>query len=264
MDWVPWALVAALLGGLVTLGILLRRARSRLRTVEDGLAELSRQPAVISHEIRTPLALVRGAAELLAEGTPGPLTPIQSKFVNTISENTQVVIDMAENMLTTAKLEAGTFRPAMDLVDISEVVSRCAREVRRVLRTKIRVEAAGGMLPAVTDENLVRQLVWNLVNNAARHAGDSASITISVREDPGGMCMLAVSDNGQGMSEEERGRLFVPFSTGHGQRPGSGLGMMVVKRITEVLGGTVLVDTEQGAGTSIVVVIPIREGATIR
>jgi two-component system OmpR family sensor kinase len=258
VGWLPWILVGLSCAALAVTLLVLNRTRARLRACRDELTELRRHPAVVSHEIRTPLALVRGAAELLEEGTPGPLTPVQERFVGTISDNTQIVIDMAENMLTAAKFDSGTLRPGSDLVDLRAVVSTCAREIRRILGTPIHVEASGGMLPVLADENLIRQLVWNLVNNAARHAGDSATVFVTVREDPAGGCTLVVSDNGQGMDAEERRRLFSPFATGHGSRPGTGLGMMVVKRIAETYGGRVLVETDQGIGTSVVVVLPMR------
>ncbi|MGO1591110.1 MAG: sensor histidine kinase [Ancrocorticia sp.] len=232
------------------------RARRRQAQLAARVDMLDRQPAVVSHEIRTPLALVRGAAELLAEETPGPLTPIQATFVTTIADNTQLVIDMAENMLTAAKFESGGIQTRMELVDIRAVVSGCAREVRRILGTPIRVEASGGLIPIVTDENQVRQMVWNLVNNAARHAGPDSAITISVRASSEGGCTISVIDDGSGMTDTDLEALFAPFSTGSTRRPGSGLGMMVVKRIAVSLGGRVMVDTDVGRGTAIVVQLP--------
>ena len=242
----------------ILLTVLLIRARRRARECEAKLAELDRQPAVISHEIRTPLSLVRGAAELLAEETPGPLTPVQAMFVSTISDNTQLVIDMAEDMLTASRFESGNVQAHPELVDIRSVVSGCAREVRRILGTPIRVEVSGSLIPIVTDENQVRQMVWNLINNAARHAGPDSAITVAVRGGAVGGCTISVMDNGAGMSDADLDSLFTPFATGSTRRPGSGLGMMVVKRIAESLGGKVMVDTDVGRGTAIMVQLPER------
>lgn len=260
MVWAGWICAGFAAICCFGLAIALIRTRRRVLECEARLQELDRQPAVISHEIRTPLSLVRGAAELLAEETPGPLTPAQEMFVSTISDNTQLVIDMAENMLAISRLETGALPSHQELVDIRAVVSSCAREVRRILGTPIFVESSGGMIPIVTDETQVRQLVWNLVNNAARHAGADASVTVSVRAGDAGGCTISVMDRGSGMTDQDVDALFTPFSTGSTRRPGSGLGMMVVKRIAESLGGRVLVDTEVGSGTAIMVQLPEHVG----
>ena len=130
--------------------------------------------------------------------------------------------------------------------------------MRRILGTPIRVEVSGSIIPIVTDENQVRQMVWNLINNAARHAGPDSAITVAVRGGAEGGCTISVMDNGAGMSDADLDSLFTPFATGSTRRPGSGLGMMVVKRIAESLGGKVMVDTDVGRGTAIMVQLPER------
>ncbi|MFT3942611.1 MAG: HAMP domain-containing sensor histidine kinase [Ancrocorticia sp.] len=212
----------------------------------------------MSHEIRTPLSLVRGAAELLAEETPGPLNPTQAMFVSTIAENTRLVIDMAEDFLLATRFHTGTVTVHPEPLDIRAIVSETAREVRRFLGTEIHVDAAGGILPMESDERLVRQMVWNLVNNAARHAGHDSVITLRIRERSEGGCLLSVIDDGVGLSDEEQRRLFEPFATGSSRRPGSGLGMMVVQQIVSALGGRIMIDSDTGVGTAVMIQLPAR------
>lgn len=256
--WLGWGicLIAAMLAAILL--VRLRTLGRENRALKKLVTELDRRPAVVSHEIRTPLALVRGAAELLAEQTPGPLNATQAAFVATISDNSQLVIDMAEDFLLAARFEAGSVNINPELVDIRAVVADTSRHVRRILGTPIRVDASGGVLPIVTDERLVRQMLWNVINNAARHAGQGSAIQIQVREVAGGGCTVAVMDDGKGLSEEELEKLFKPFATGSSRRPGSGLGMMIVRDISAALGGRIMIDTDEGRGTAIMVQLPER------
>jgi len=220
------------------------------------LAAREKRPAIIAHEIRTPLALVSGAAELLAEQTPGPLNDRQVEFVETITENVQQVIDIAENFISQVRLDDNPRLHTHDLVDVREVVYETARSMRRITRVPIRVDARGGMVPIYTEPHLIRQLVWNLVNNAIRHAGPG--ITVMVRITPGddGGAPLSVGDSGSGMSEADLETLFTPFATGSSRRPGSGIGMLVTRKIVEAHGGSIMVDSEDGYGTAILVWLP--------
>ena len=177
-------------------------------------------------------------------------------FVSTIAENTRLVIDMAEDFLLATRFHTGTVTVHPEPIDIRAIVSETAREVRRFIGTEIRVDTVGGILPMVSDERLVRQMVWNLVNNAARHAGPDSVITLRVRERSEGGCLLSVIDNGVGLSDEEQRRLFEPFATGSSRRPGSGLGMMVVQQIVTALGGRIMIDSDTGVGMAVMIQLP--------
>lgn len=254
--WFGWALCSLAVAALGLMAWRQRAARREMARLEQRVVELDRRPAVVSHEIRTPLTLVRGAAELLAEETPGPLTSTQAMFVSTIADNAQLVIDMAEDVLLAARFEAGSVVVTAEPVDIRAIVATTARHVRRIIGTPIRIDASGGVLPIVTDERLVRQMVWNLVNNAARHAGAGSAIVVQVRESGGGGCTIAVIDDGKGLTEADLGALFTPFATGSSRRPGSGLGMMIVQQIVAALGGRIMIDSDEGRGTAIIVQLP--------
>lgn len=252
MAWLGWLFFGVAVG---VFAFYYPRYRSLQGTISRQARDIE-QPAVLSHEIRTPLSLVRGAAELLIEESPGPLNPTQHMFVATIADNTQVVIDMAEDFLLQSRMQSGTFTVTASPVDVRRIVADTAREVRRILGTSIAVDAVGGVLPITSDERMIRQMLWNLINNAARHAGDDGAITVAVRSTSSGGCLVSVSDAGGGLTLEDIANLFTPFVTGSSRRPGSGLGMMIVKRIAETLGGRVFVDSEPGAGTAVVIELP--------
>jgi len=259
-----WISIVALTLVSATLVVLLFRDRRRLvaayaetSQVRSLVKERVERPNIFSHEVRTPLTLIRGAAELLAEETPGPLTVRQREFVTTISANAQQVITLAQNMLTEARIDAQLFELTLQEFDLRRLVRETVRDARRVHPSAIRLENAGAPLLVLADRALLGQALWNLVNNACRHAGDGATVTVSATRGEG-QAIIAVADDGAGMSDAERAGLFVPFVT-EPDRGGTGLGMMITDRIVAQHGGRLLVDTAPGRGTTVFFTIPLRE-----
>lgn len=258
---VVWALLlTALVGTAVALWVRSGRARppraGSSRPQEDEVAHAQ----VLSHEIRTPLALVRGAAELLSEETPGPLTPTQRYFVDTIVQNTGQAISLAEDFLLDARLRHGTAPLEVEPTDMRTLVRDVVRELRRVSELSIRLDNRGEPLVARVDPQLIRQVIWNLVNNALRHSGSTAVTVRVVGGDEG--VIVSVSDDGRGMTPQQRQDLFRPFSTDAPGRSGTGLGMSITRRIVEAHGGRIVVDTMARHGTTVFTVLPLaaREG----
>lgn len=263
LDGWDWAVIALL--GVATFVVLhIRRLHQRLeaaREEAERLRDLAKARAarssVLSHEIRTPLALVKGAAELLAEETPGPLNDRQRQFVETITQNTHDMIAMAEDLLTTARLEAQLFKIHLERSDLRSLVRQTVREMRRVHPGQILLDSQGAPLWMRVDPNLIRQVIWNLVNNSARHGG--ADVTITVRITVGDDDVLvSVSDDGPGMSAEAQENLFVPFAIGAESRAGTGLGMVITKEIVSLHGGRIFVDSAARRGTIILLSLPLR------
>lgn len=239
----------------------LRRELADARTETDHLRELVKKrverPNVFSHEVRTPLALIKGAAELLAEETPGPLTDRQREFVGTIVTNADQVIDLAQDLLTEAKLDSPLFDLRLERLDLRKLVRQTVRDARRLHVNSIRLENTGAPLMLLADRTLLGQAVWNLTNNACRHAGAQATITVSVSRGEG-QAILAVGDDGAGMTAEERAGLFVPYAS-NAEKGGTGLGMMITERIISQHNGHLLVDTIPGRGTTVFITLPLVE-----
>lgn len=259
-----WVAMGVLSVALVLAVAALVATRRDLRHSRDALAHLrayheerSARPNVLSHELRTPLTVVQGSAELLLEESPGPLNALQREFVSTIAENSHQVIEMANDLLEEARIDSELFNMHPERVEIRQLVRECVRTLRRVHKAPIRLDSRGAPVHLVVDPALMRQAVTNLINNAARHAGEGVTITVSVL-DGEETVTLAVSDDGEGMTPEERASLFVPFATGGSRRPGTGLGMMITQRIVELHGGRVLVDSIARRGTTVYLVLPLR------
>lgn len=265
MEIVAWVIVALLALVCSALVWLYRRTRADLlatRAEADQLRDMAKKrverPNVFSHEVRTPLSLISGAAELLAEETPGPLNDRQREFVSTIGVNAQRVIGLAEDLLVEARIDAQLFELRLEPLDLRALVRQTVRDARRIHTTPIVLESQGAPIGVVADRNLLGQGCVDLVNNACRHAGEDVTITIQVTLGEG-EAIVAVSDDGGGMSAEDRDLLFEPFSVGSSERPGTGLGMMITERIVSQHGGRLLVDSIPDRGTTIFFTLPVPE-----
>ena len=247
---------------LIVCAVLLARSQCSLQRTRGELARLRafheermRRPNVLSHELRTPLTVVRGAAELLLDESAGPLNPDQRRFVQTIAENSNQVIEMASDLLAEASLESDLFNLRLEWTEMRQLVRRCVAQLRRVHTASIRMDNHGAPLRIQVDPRLMGQAVTNVVNNAARHAGEGVSILVRGTESEETVT-VSVSDDGTGMPPQDRALLFTPFATGGSRRPGTGLGMMITQRIVELHGGKILVDTISRKGTTVFLTLP--------
>ena len=238
-----------------------RLARAETQRLRTRVAEHAAPRAALAHEIRTPLSLIRASAELLAEETPGDLNEVQRRFVATILDNTEQAIGMAEDFLTQARLDHELFTLHLESVELRRLVRTLIQEMRRTVAAPMRLQEHGAPIRMVADRRLLRQAIANTVTNAVRHAGEHATITISVSSEED-TALITVADNGRGMTRAQREALFTPFRSQNSlEAPvsrGVGLGMVVTKQILTLHGGSVLVDSLASRGTSVYLTLPIR------
>lgn len=238
-----------------------RLARAETQRLRTRVAEHAAPRDALAHEIRTPLSLIRASAELLAEETPGDLNEVQRRFVATILDNTEQAIGMAEDFLTQARLDHELFTLHLESVELRRLVRTLIQEMRRTVAAPMRLQEHGAPIRMVADRRLLRQAIANTVTNAVRHAGEHATITISVSSEEG-TALITVADNGRGMTRAQREALFTPFRSQNSlEAPvsrGVGLGMVVTKQILTLHGGSVLVDSLASRGTSVYLTLPIR------
>lgn len=238
-----------------------RLARAETQRLRTRVAEHAAPRDALAHEIRTPLSLIRASAELLAEETPGDLNEVQRRFVATILDNTEQAIGMAEDFLTQARLDHELFTLHLESVELRRLVRTLIQEMRRTVAAPMRLQEHGAPIRMVADRRLLRQAIANTVTNAVRHAGEHATITISVSSEED-TALITVADNGRGMTRAQREALFTPFRSQNSlEAPvsrGVGLGMVVTKQILTLHGGSVLVDSLASHGTSVYLTLPIR------
>ncbi len=229
--------------------ILRTELKKKVETRSDRLS-------MLSHEIRTPLALIQASVELILDGAPGPLTEQQRTFVENVDENTRHITTLAENMLTQSKLESGLFNPVLQPIDVRDVVRRVVANMH--IFTARREQTIRTYYPQViprvnADSVLLQQALTNLAQNAIRHTSVGGQIIISVARNDLGL-LISVTDDGAGMSTAHRQQLFRRFVT---SGEGTGLGLVIVKKIIELHDGQVYVDTSLGRGTTFLLTLPL-------
>lgn len=216
--------------------------------------------SALSHEIRTPLALIKGAADLLLEGKPGPLTEQQTTFLQTISQNGEHLISLAEDILIQARIDAGIFHLHLEPVDIIPLVRRNVNNMRSLESSraqKFQVDCPQVIERIYADPRLLTQVMYNLIRNACRHTSQGGNIYIKVSENDGDdLLIISVTDDGAGMTSEERNRLFERFYSSHPLGDGTGLGLLISRQIIELHCGHLMVDTSLGKGTTVLFTIP--------
>jgi two-component system phosphate regulon sensor histidine kinase PhoR len=206
-----------------------------------------------AHELRTPLAAIGGAVEVLQSGAKDD--PVErDRFLGHIERECARLTRLGRAMLVLARAQTGTEKPRLGRVPLRALLDDVAASLRPFEGVTVSVECADD-LAALSDRDLLEQVLVNLAANAARHT-DSGSIVLTAR--PNGRHELAIElrDTGTGISREHRERIFDRFYRG-GNRDGDGfgLGLAIVRASVEALGGTVDIESEPDSGTTARVVI---------
>jgi signal transduction histidine kinase len=236
----------------------LRVSQADVRRLTELVDRRAEQVAALSHELRTPLAMIKGSADLLLEGTPGPLTPAQERFLTVVDNQCTQVIGLCESLLIQAKIEAGIFTPRPERIDVSVVVrdvvtAMLPLSAQRSQRITLDTPQITRRLPA--DPLLLAQAVTNLLSNASRFTSVGGHIDVRITAIDTGVCVY-VSDDGAGMDRDQRSRLFQRFATGRPLADGTGLGLVITKTIVELHGGSIMVDTTSMQGTTFLFTLP--------
>ncbi len=216
--------------------------------------------AQVSHEVRTPLTLIMEGTQQLLDGYIGKLTTGQEERLNVIKSQAGRMLKLVTELLDLSRIEAGRmalYRRSVDLTELIEEVK--ARYEPLIFPREMNLKL--GPVPEVYgDRNRLSQVIENLLTNAVKFTPPDGSITFTL-EVRGQSAELAVSDTGIGISKKEQRRLFEKFfqpkrMAGVNER-GTGLGLVIVKEIVQLHGGTVRVDSEPGKGAAFTVSIPL-------
>jgi signal transduction histidine kinase/CheY-like chemotaxis protein len=217
--------------------------------------------ATASHELRSPLTSIKGFVELLARS--GDLGAREREFVEVILQSTDRLVELVNDLLDVARLEAGKMEVHPRLFDLGEVV----REVADLMAPRIEekeqrldVYVPPGLPRALADPGRVRQIVTNLLSNAHQYTGEGGHLRVSLREDDGRLA-VAFSDTGRGMTREELDQIFDRFVRREDGSGGTGLGLAIVRSLVDLQGGSIDVETEPGAGSTFTVQLPAEPAA---
>lgn len=219
----------------------------------------------LSHELRNPLTTIRGYVQTLAADVNGSLgLDVHAEFYDTIEAEANRMLDLINALLDGTRLEAGHpltlhSRP-MQIAPLLEKVARAQRFYKFwTEKHSLAVEIAPGLPEIEADEDKVHQILTNLLSNAIKYSPDGGAITLLAHSENGGV-RIVVKDEGVGMSEAQRGRLFGRYERIERDDikriSGTGLGLYLTRRLVELHGGAVSCESAPGQGSAFSVSFP--------
>jgi signal transduction histidine kinase len=257
-----------------------QKVEERTRELQRALAELSlkgRQLEVasqhksdflanMSHELRTPLNAIIGFSQVLRQRLFGPINEKQEEYLDDILSSGNHLLSLINDVLDLSKVEAGQVALEVAPFSLREALERGVVMVREPASRRgvaVALEHAPDVDLVEGDERRLRQVVFNLLSNAVKFTPKGGSIVIaSARVD--GAVHVSVTDTGPGIVAEEQERIFEEFhqtDVGVQQREGTGLGLALSKRLVELHGGRIWVESEPGHGSCFVFTLPLEEAS---
>jgi signal transduction histidine kinase len=230
---------------------------------EKELSQLkSNFVSMVSHEFRTPLGIIQSSAELLSDFYTRMQPDERATQLASISSNTRRMAGMMEEILVLSRLDAGKLEFQPVLLDLSGFCRRVVDEILSATNRRCAIELALNSVPqkAWADERLLGHIFTNLLSNAVKYSEPGATVRFAIESD-GYHARCVVQDRGIGIPDGDQQQLFVAFHRGSnvGGRPGTGLGLMLVKRCAELHGGTVNLTSKVGEGTTVSVRLPLSQ-----
>jgi two-component system sensor histidine kinase KdpD len=252
------------LAGLLGLAIQRQRLDTEARAARSD-AEVSDIRAAlfssVTHDFRTPLASIKAGITGLANADAALGPNERRDLLDTVVEETDRLNRLVDNVLSLARARAGEIVIEKELTPFDDVVETVLARLGAALSPFHLIAQIRDELPAVwVDPVQMDQALTNIIENAVRHSPAGGDITVAVTGWQGGI-HVRVADQGPGIPEEERRLVFEPFYRGHtdARRPGSGLGLAIARAVVTAHGGKIWVEGVIGAGTAVVIELPVGE-----
>jgi signal transduction histidine kinase len=241
-----------------------KRAEAELSgtlATEKELNQLKSQfVALVSHEFRTPLGVILASADLLSDYFD-TLTPAErAEQIADIKQSTCHMADLMEDVLVLGRVESGKMGYHPQAIDLTDFCQRLIDEMLSATSRRCPLPLIAGdiIAPARGNETILRHILHNLLANGVKYSAPGEPVCLKVERE-GDEAVFTVSDRGIGISTEDQKFIFEAFYRGKNvsDRPGSGLGLVVVKRCIELHGGTIELHSAEEAGTTVVVRLPL-------
>ncbi|HWR26584.1 MAG TPA: ATP-binding protein, partial [candidate division Zixibacteria bacterium] len=218
----------------------------------------------MSHELRTPLNSIIGFSELLKQKIPGELNEKQERYVNNVLTGGNNLLKLINDILDLSRVEAGNIDLEIEKVSLQAVIDESLNLIKEKAGAHnilLKKELDPGLDTIEADKQRIKQVLYNLINNAIKFSKpNGGTVTISTRKE-GYMAKISVSDTGIGIKEEEMGRLFKEFeqldSGSTRKYGGTGLGLVISKKLVELHGGNVIAESRFGEGSTFTFTLPI-------
>ncbi len=242
---------------------LFREIETKSRELEVASRHKSQFLANMSHELRTPLNAILGYTELLVDGIYGDLSPKAGDVMTRIDRSGKHLLGLINDVLDLSKIEAGQLELALADYSLTEVVHAVVTQVEALAAEKgliLQVAVAPDLPAGRGDERRLAQVLLNLVGNAIKFT-EVGSVRIAAYRE-GDAFVVSVADTGPGIAEADRQRIFEEFqqadSSTTRKKGGTGLGLSIAKRIVELHGGQLWVDSAVGRGSTFSFRVPVR------
>jgi signal transduction histidine kinase/putative methionine-R-sulfoxide reductase with GAF domain len=238
----------------------LEEASASLRRIDEMKSELI---SVVSHELRTPLTSIKAYTETLLDNVKNPSFVMHEKFLGIINEECDRLTRIVNDVLDLSRMDSGRRKLKSETVDLNRLLDEVIPTVApQLLAKRLTVERsfAAGLPPLEADPDLLKQVLVNLINNAAKFSHEVSPITIHAV--PAGERMqIVIEDRGMGIPPDKLGRVFERFyrveEGGAEHVGGSGLGLAIVKSVVELHGGTIRVESELNQGSRFILELPL-------
>jgi len=220
--------------------------------------------ASMSHELRTPLNGIIGFAEFLSDGKPGAVNAKQKEYLEDILNSGQHLLHLINDILDIVKIQAGKLELNPEIFRLGDVIQEVRAGVRPISQNKhiqVDVEVSQGLDEVRLDKQRMTQILYNLLSNALKFTDEAGQVAITAELQGSLHFRLSVRDSGIGIKPEDISRLFKEFEqleAGTDRRfGGTGLGLALTRKIVEMQGGTIHVESEPGSGSTFTVVLPL-------
>jgi PAS domain S-box-containing protein len=245
----------------------LSQAKDAAETANRAKSEfLSR----MSHELRTPMNAILGFAQLLEMSQKEPLTSNQHERLKQIVKGGQHLLDLINEILDISRIEANRLQISPEPVSVTESIQEVLDlttplAVKRQIQVVTKLGSLDRKYFVMADRQRLKQILLNLVSNAVKYNFEGGSIIITCQQSPSNRWRISIADSGPGISRENIARLFTPFerlNTGQSSVEGTGLGLVLAKRLVELMHGDIGVESMVGRGSTFWIELPMAERPT--
>lgn len=220
--------------------------------------------ANMSHELRTPLNSIIGFSDILLDA--GGIDEKEKKYISNIHISGRHLLEIINEILDFSKIEAGRMTTNFDEFPVKEIFDETVSVMSHAILKKklsLSIDIDKDVLSIVSDRTKVKQIIYNLLTNAAKFTPEEGSISVSAVRTASDHIQISVKDTGIGIDKKDHDKIFRPFEQVDGSLSrnyeGTGLGLALTKRLVEFLGGRIWFESESGKGSTFYFILPVKQ-----